>query len=198
MIHGIAIMGLNGCGKSTLAHAISKKLDFYEIDVEDYYFPEQKNSRQAILEQKYDVECEYKGEIPYSVSCSKAEVQGMIRKDIERHPKFVIAGVTMNWEEDILSAIDIVFILEVPSDERVKRVQQREEIRFGSRVIPGGDMYEQQKEFREIIANKSSQSVEESANKIQCRKVKLDGTKSIDHNVSVIMKELEGFPCKST
>ncbi len=190
MIRGIAIMGLNGCGKSTLAHTISKKLGFYEIDVEDYYFPEQKDSRQAILEQKYDVECKYKGEIPYSVSCSKTEVQEMIRKDIERHPQFVIAGVTMNWEEDILSAIDIVFILEVPGEERVKRVQQREEIRFGSRVMPGGDMYEQQKEFRDIIANKSDQSVEESANKIQCRKVKLDGTKSIDHNVSVVMKVL--------
>ncbi len=190
MIRGIAIMGLNGCGKSTLAHTISKKLGFYEIDVEDYYFPEQKDSRQAILEQKYDVECKYKGEIPYSVSCSKTEVQEMIRKDIERHPQFVIAGVTMNWEEDILSAIDIVFILEVPGEERVKRVQQREEIRFGSRVMPGGDMYEQQKEFRDIIASKSDQSVEESANKIQCRKVKLDGTKSIDHNVSVVMKVL--------
>ncbi len=192
MIRGIAIMGLNGCGKSTLAHAISKKLGFYEIDVEDYYFPEQKNSRQAILEQKYDVECEYKGEIPYSVSCSKAEVQEMLRKEIERHPEFVIAGVTMNWEEDILSAIDIVFILEVPGEERVKRVQQREELRFGSRVMPGGDMYEQQKEFRDIIANKSNESVEESASKIQCRKVRLDGTKSIDHNVGVIMSMLEG------
>ena len=52
MVRGIAIMGLNGCGKSTLAHAITKRLDFYEMDVEDYYFPEQKNSRQAVLEQQ--------------------------------------------------------------------------------------------------------------------------------------------------
>lgn len=28
MIRGIAIMGLNGCGKSTLAHTIAKRLDF--------------------------------------------------------------------------------------------------------------------------------------------------------------------------
>lgn len=61
MIRGIAIMGLNGCGKSTLAHAVGKRLGFYEMDVEDYYFPEQKYSRQAILEQQYNVKCEYKG-----------------------------------------------------------------------------------------------------------------------------------------
>lgn len=191
MIRGIAIMGLNGCGKSTLAHAISKKLDFYEMDVEDYYFPEQKDSRQAVLEHQYDVKCEYKGEIPYSMPRSTKEVQEMIRKDIEKHPKFVISGVTMNWEEDILSVIDVAFILNVPAAERVKRVQHREEIRFGSRVMLGGDMYEQQKEFREIIGNRSPERVEESANKMHCKKVRLDGTKSIDENVGVVMRILE-------
>ena len=38
MVYGIAIMGLNGCGKSTLAHEISKRLNYFEMDVEDYYF----------------------------------------------------------------------------------------------------------------------------------------------------------------
>ena len=38
MICGIAVMGLNGCGKSTLAHAIGKKLGFYEMDIEDYIY----------------------------------------------------------------------------------------------------------------------------------------------------------------
>ena len=81
---------------------------------------------------------------------SAKEVQEMIRNDIEKHPQFVISGVTMNWDEDILSLIDVAFILEVPAEERVKRLQHREEVRFGSRVMSGGDMYEQQKTFREI------------------------------------------------
>ena len=191
MIRGIAIMGLNGCGKSTLAHALGKKLDFFEIDVEDYYFPEQKANRQANLEHQQDVQCKYRGELPYSVPCSKIEVQEMIREDIKKHPQFIISGVTMNWEETILSAIDVVFILEAPTNERIKRVQQREELRFGSRVLPGGDMYEQQKSFRDSIAAKTHQSVEESADRIPCKKVKLDGTKNIDENVDTIFKTLE-------
>ncbi|MGN1197173.1 MAG: hypothetical protein ACI4TA_06185 [Acetatifactor sp.] len=191
MIRGIAIMGLNGCGKSTLAHAIAKRLDFYEMDVEDYYFPEQKNSRQAILEQQYDVKCEYKGKLPYSTPRSISEVQEMIRTDIEKHPQFVISGVTMNWDEDILSVIDVAFILEVSTVERVRRVQHREEVRFGSRVMVGGDMYEQQKAFREIIGNRSNERVEESANSMHCKKVRLDGTKSIEENISNIMSVLE-------
>ena len=191
MIRGIAIMGLNGCGKSTLAHAIAKRLDFYEMDVEDYYFPEQKNSRQAILEQQYDVKCEYKGKLPYSTPRSISEVQEMIRTDIEKHPQFVISGVTMNWDEDILSVIDVAFILEVSTVERVRRVQHREEVRFGSRVMVGGDMYEQQKAFREIIGNRGNERVEESANSMHCKKVRLDGTKSIEENISNIMSVLE-------
>ena len=191
MIRGIAIMGLNGCGKSTLAHAIAKRLDFYEMDVEDYYFPEQKESRQAVLEQQYDVKCEYKGELPYSMPRSAKEVQEMIRNDIEKQPQFVISGVTMNWDEDILSVIDVAFILEVPTEERVKRVQHREEVRFGSRVMSCGDLYEQQKAFREIIGNRSNERVEESANRLHCKKVRLDGTKSIEENISIIMSALD-------
>lgn len=188
MIHGIAIMGLNGCGKSTLAHALSKALGFYEMDVEDYYFPEQKHSRQAVLEHQRDVKCEYKGALPYSEPRSKSEVQEMIRSDIAKHPQFVISGVTVNWDEDILAAIDIAFILDVSTDERVKRVQHREEVRFGSRVLPGGDMYEQQKQFRDMIGNITTEKVEESAKKLHCKKVRLDGTKSVDENVSVVVR----------
>ena len=55
MGRGIALVGLNGSGKSTLGHALAKELGYFEIDVEDYYFPEQKESRQAALEGEYDV-----------------------------------------------------------------------------------------------------------------------------------------------
>lgn len=122
---------------------------------------------------------------------STKEVQEMIRNDIEKHPQFVISGVTMNWDEDIFSVIDVAFILGVPAEERVKRVQHQEEVRFGSRVMSGGDMYEQQKEFREIIGNRSNERVEERANRLHCNRVRLDGTKSIEDSISRIMCVLE-------
>ena len=54
-----------------------------------------------------------------------------------------------------------------------------------------GDMYEQQKAFREIIGNRSSERVEESANRLHCKKVRLDGTKSIEDSIGRIMCVLE-------
>lgn len=191
MVCGIALMGLNGCGKSTLAHALSKKLGYYEMDAEDYYFPEQKRSRRATLDRQFAGEYEYIGEMPYSVPRTKTEVQEMLRDEMAAHPRFIISGVTMNWAADITSKIDVIFILEAPAKERVKRVKQREELRFGPRVLPGGDMYEQQRRFRDRIAERDGRLVEESAGRISCKKIYLDGTKSIEENVSAVLRILE-------
>ena len=71
MSEGIAIVGLNGSGKSTLGHALAKELNYYEIDVEDYYFPGQKESRRAVLDGVYEGNLDYLGNMPYSVSRTK-------------------------------------------------------------------------------------------------------------------------------
>lgn len=49
MVHGIAIMGLNGCGKSTLTHEICKYLNYFEIDLEDYFFQNKRNHDSPFL-----------------------------------------------------------------------------------------------------------------------------------------------------
>lgn len=186
---GFAIFGLNGAGKSTLAHALAKKLNFYEIDVEDYYFPEQRESRRQALEQEKPGDMKCSEELPYSNPRSKAEVQAAILEDIKRHPKFVLSGVNMNWCEEILSKIEIAFWVKVPLETRLERIQNREEKRFGARALPGGDMYEQQKEFREVVAGREEKSLEESAAKLRCPVIVLDGTMSVEDNIEKIVTE---------
>lgn len=73
-------------------------------------------------------------------------MQTTIMEDIEAHPKFILASVTMNWSDGILSHIDIAFWVQAPLEERLKRIRTREEKRFGARVLVGGDMYTQQME----------------------------------------------------
>ena len=188
MREGIAIVGLNGSGKSTLGHALAKELGYYEIDVEDYYFPEQKESRRAALDGVYGVDCNYLGEVPYSVSRTKEEVVEAIAKDTDAHPKYIITGVTINWSEEILSTIKMVFWLKTDTEERVRRVKEREEKRWGDRVTEGGDMYEQQASFRKLIAGFTDTKVTDSIGKVSCKIVELDGTCSIKENVEIIKK----------
>jgi shikimate kinase len=191
MREGIAIVGLNGSGKSTLGHALAKELSYYEIDVEDYYFPEQKESRRAALDGVYGVNCDYLGDVPYSISRTKEEVGEAIAKDIAAHPRYILTGVTINWSEEILSTIKKVFWLKTGTDERVRRVKDREEKRWGDRVAEGGDMYEQQKSFRDLIAGFTDEKVKDSIGKINCGVIELDGTLPVHINVEIIKKWIQ-------
>ena len=51
-------------------------------------------------------------------------------------------------------------------------------------------MYEQQKAFREIIANRDIQSVIDSAERLNCRMIALDGTRPVEENIETILKEV--------
>ena len=171
MFNGIAIIGLNGAGKSTLAHVLAKKLHYFEIDVEDYYFPEQRSSRINALEGRTSADVSF---IPYLSPRAKSEVEFAIRKDINCNPQFVLSGVSLNWSESILSQIDIVFYLHVPLSERLRRIRSREAQRFGSRILPGGDMYEQHNEFLNKIENRSEQEITRSLEKLSCPVVNVE------------------------
>jgi len=191
MLGGIAIVGLNGSGKSTLGHALAKELNYYEIDVEDFYFPEQKESRHDALDGVYGRNLDYLGDKPYSVSRTKEEVEEGIAKEISAHPRYILTGVTINWSEEILSTIKVVFWLKTGTDERVRRVKDREEKRWGDRVTEGGDMYEQQKSFRELIAGFTDEKVKDSINKIGCEVIELDGTLPVQRNTEIIKEWME-------
>ena len=171
MYNGIAIIGLNGAGKSTLAHVLAKKLHYFEIDVEDYYFPEQRSLRINALEGKTSADVRF---IPYLSPRAKAEVELAIRKDINCNPQFVLSGASLNWSESILSQIDIVFYLHVPLNERLRRIRSREAKRFGSRILPGGDMYEQHIEFLNKVENRSEQEITRSLENLSCPVVSVE------------------------
>ncbi len=190
MIQGIAIFGLNGGGKSTLTHELAKQIGYFEMDVEDYYFPEQRESRKCALENNSVIDTEHLDELPFSKPRTKSEVQTAIMEDIKTHPRFIISGVTMNWSDEILSQIDIAFWVQTPLEERLKRIQAREEKRFGARVLNGGDMFVQQMEFRKVVENRDSKAVEECAMKFSCPVIVIDGTLSVKHNLKKIIENL--------
>lgn len=190
MMNGISLFGLNGSGKSTLAHALAKRIHYFEMDVEDYYFPEQRKSRKWAMDNDNIIVTEHLGKIPFSIPRTKEEVQNALIKDMQIHHKFIISSVTMNWNEDILSRMDIAFWVQTPLEERLKRIKMREEKRFGERVLPGGDMYIQQMEFREVVENRDPKTLEESAKRLKCPIVVLDGTILVEKNLERIMEHI--------
>ncbi len=194
MIQGIAIFGPNGGGKSTLMHALAKQIDYFEMDVEDYYFPEQSKSRKWALENNSIINTEYLGKLPFSNPRAKSEVQKAIMEDIKTHPKFILSGVTMNWSDEILSSIDIAFWVQTPLEERLKRIQTREEKRFGARVLPGGDMFAQQMEFQKVVESRDLKAIEECAMRFTCPVITIDGILPVTENLQKITDNLNLMP----
>lgn len=167
---GICICGLNGSGKTTLAGALAKELNFKHMDVEHYYF--------------------ISADIPYSSPKTREEVERLLLEDIKQNPCFVFSAVNGNMTEEINEYYNIVIYLDVPRDIRMKRIRQRAIDKFGERVLPGGDMYEQEETFFAYAEKRSPDKTENWLKTLQCKVVRLDGTKPIHENVQMIKDSL--------
>lgn len=184
MAQGIAIIGLNGSGKSTLNHMLARELGWFEMDVEDYYFPEQKAHRQYALDHAERCEME---QLPYAAGRDQAEVEVALLRDMEAHPQFVLSCVKLNWCEALRSRIGVVFYVQVPLETRLERIRQREVRRFGSRALPGGDMYEKQEAFRALVSKRDPATVEASIADLPCPVVRLDGTRPLEESLAKML-----------
>ena len=118
-------------------------------------------------------------------------MQAALIRDAQAHPDFVLSGVTPNWDDRLLARIDIAFWVQTPLAERLKRIQAREEKRFGARVREGGDMFAQQQVFRKMVAERDLQSVAEWAEKLNCPVIDVDGTLPVGENLERMLGHLK-------
>lgn len=165
--YGIILLGANGSGKSTLGRELAHVLNFAHFDVEKYYF--------------------YQADIPYTIMRSTKERNEMLLSDIEKHGSFVMSGDISGWSAEFLKLFDLVIFLMVPSDIRLKRIENREYGRWGDRVRKGGDMYEQQQQFREFAASRDIPQLEQRASLYSCSILRVDGTKPLKENIDRIL-----------
>ena len=167
---GIAIVGLNGSGKTTLGRVIAERFGYYRMDVEDYYFP--------------------KSDIPYSVSRTRDEVEKLMLADILEHGNFVLSAVCADFGEEINSQYGLIVYLDAPLDVRMARIRRRSIDKFGSRVLPGGDMYRQEEAFFDFAALRTADKIEEWLANAPCPVLRIDGRKDMNESVRIIAEKL--------
>lgn len=170
MKYGICVCGLNGCGKTTLARALAEVLQFRHMDAEDYYFTESAN--------------------PYSHARTQEDVRKLLLDDIGSSPCFVYSCVKGDMGEEINKRYDMIVYLEVPAEIRGIRLRQRAAEKFGERILPGGDLYEQEEKFFAFAAGRSSAPIEEWIKNMPCRVIRLDGREPVRRNIEKILSEM--------
>ncbi|MDL2205738.1 hypothetical protein LJC33_02365 [Eubacteriales bacterium OttesenSCG-928-N13] len=168
----IIVCGLNGAGKSTFGRSFAQALGWTFADIEDYYFP--------------NVDAEYK----FSVSRTKQEVCDMLLADMRANDNFILAAVKGDYGQDVMSMFTRAIQICVPKDIRMKRVRDRSHQKFGDRMLPGGDLHDQEEAFFAFVDARSEDEVHQWLAQASIPIIQLDGLNTIEENIRLVKAEL--------
>lgn len=73
----------------------------------------------------------------------------------------------------------------------MQRVKKRSYEKFGDRILPGGDLYEQEEQFFQFAASREENTVEEWIQCLTCPVLKIDGTKPVEENVNFLLEKVK-------
>ncbi len=163
----IMICGLNGSGKSTLGRALAKEMDYIHKDIEDYYFVKEDN---------------YK----YDKPIDRASVSKMVEEDMEKYDNIIFTSCKGDYGK-ASSLYDVIIYINVDKDTRLSRVKQRSYDLFGDRILAGGDLFEKECNFFAKVYKKDESDIINWFDKLICKKFVVDGLKSTNENVKIIL-----------
>lgn len=127
MKHVIHIFGASGSGTSTLAQAIGDRTGFRWVDTDAYYW--------------------LPAEPAFTAKRPPEERLQLMAQAIDEAENAVVSGSLVGWGDPLMERFTLAVRLELPKDVRMDRLWRRELSRYGDRVLPGGDMYEQSQAF---------------------------------------------------
>jgi len=165
------ICGLNGSGKTTLAKKLSKKINFLHKDIEEYYFNNDTN---------------YK----YSSSATKEDVTQKIEKDINECDNIIFTSCTGDYG-NLSDVYDFVIFIRLDKETRLKRVKQRSYKQFGDRILENGDLFEKENQFFDKVYKKDESDIIEWFNNLKCSKLEMDGLRTVEENIKIILDKLK-------
>lgn len=165
----IIVCGGNGAGKSTFGKCLAEKLGYEFLDIEDYYF--------------------VSGDSDYSYRNSRTydEVCDLLYEDLKKYENCIFSSVKGNYGDKVEQLFTGAVYIKVPKEIRIKRVKECSFQKFGNRILEGGDLYEQEKNFFYMVEARSEQDVEDWLGSTGIPIVKIDGTMSYEHNAKLVI-----------
>jgi adenylate kinase family enzyme len=178
MIHRIHILGASGSGTTTLGRALAERLQYPHFDTDDYFW---------VLTDP-----------PYTQQRARTERAQLLMGDLTAHDSWVVSGSLCGWGDVAIPLFELVVFLAIPHDIRIARLHRREHARFGTRILPGGDMYEQSQAFLAWAASydeggldiRSRQLHEEWLGTLPCPILCFEGEYTIEEHLAVLMVEI--------
>lgn len=164
----VIVCGGNGAGKSTLGRRIAEALGWTFRDIEDYYFPVKTTENK------------------YAAGRTGEEVAVLLTEDMKHYDNLVLASVRGNYSNEIVSMFTCAIVIEVPKKARMERIRNRAYGQFGDRILPGGDLHEQQERFFSMVDNRPEDYPTKWLEGLEIPVITVDGTRPIEENVELI------------
>ncbi len=174
----IHIFGASGSGTSTLGRAVADRAGFRFLDSDDYIW------------QPTDP--------PFTTLRTGPERLALMERDLDEAEDAVLSGSLVGWGDPLMDRFTLAVRLIVPGDVRMDRLNRREYARYGRRILPGGDMYEQSQAFLAWAAQyddgaptmRSRAMHDLWQEKLPCPLLTLDGTLPVDELAAAVMEKL--------
>jgi hypothetical protein len=118
--------------------------------------------------------------------------------DLTAHDAWVVSGSLCGWGDVAIPLFELVVLLSIPPEVRMARLHQREQARFGRRILPGGDMYEQSQAFLAWAASydkggvdiRSRRLHEQWLGTLPCPILCFEGEYTIEEQLAILMVEI--------
>lgn len=175
----IYIFGASGSGTTTLGKKICEELGFTHMDTDNYFW--------------------MPTEPKFMYKRPKKERIEWMKKDINNSENVVISGSLTDWGDELIPYFTLAVRIEMKQSVRIERLLKREKERYGSRIDPNGDMYQQHIEFIEWAKSydnggldiRSKAMHDESEKSFKCKILYLDGEDGLDDKFEKVVKALD-------
>lgn len=132
----INIIGASGTGKSTLGSALAQKLDCRHFDSDSYFH--------------------LPTDPPFQAQRPQDQRLSLLVNDLEGLESWVLSGSVIGWGSHPALSFSLIVFLQLPAEIRLARIRTREQSRYGARIEPGGDMYQDHQDFMHWTAGYDS------------------------------------------
>ncbi|MFD1746487.1 AAA family ATPase [Rhizobium helianthi] len=123
----IHITGASGSGTTTLGKALHLALHIPHFDSDDFFWKPTNP--------------------PFQERREVAERIALLQQRAKPDESWILSGSALKWGEFLEPYYDLIVFLTLDPEMRMERIRQREAMRYGDRILPGGDMAETSAEF---------------------------------------------------
>lgn len=173
------IFGASGSGTTTLGRAASEALGWQHFDIDDYYW--------------------LPTDPPFHTARPHQERLPLLLEHMRGASGAVLTGWGKGWVYPLIPDFRLAVRLTLEPALRLKRLEARERANFGGRLDPGGDMYENHREFMAWAAQfdtgglgvRSKASLDAWQERLSCPVLTLDSAERVETNLALVLAALK-------